>query len=50
MTSMYMAVVAKAVMRLARQKAPMEVMRRERRPKVSATLAKKRRKAPELRL
>lgn len=50
MTSMYIAFVAKPVMRLAMQNAPMEEMRRERRPKVSATLAKKRRKAPELRL
>ena len=49
-TSMYMAFVAKPVMSAVRLKPPMEKIKRERRPKVSATFAKKRRKAPQVRL
>lgn len=48
--SRYMAFVAKPVTRLETENAPMLKMSRDRRPKVSATLAKKRRSAPELRL
>ena len=44
-----MAFVAKPATRLEMLKAPMAKISRARRPKVSATLAKRRRKAPELR-
>ena len=49
-TSIYMAFVAKPAIRAETANAPMENIKRLRRPKVSATLAKKRRKAPEVSL
>jgi hypothetical protein len=49
-TSRYIALVANPAIRLDTAKAPMAKMRSERRPKVSATLEKNRRKAPEPRL
>jgi hypothetical protein len=48
--SRYMALVAKPAMRLDTAKAPMLKIRSGRRPNVSATLAKKRRKEPDVRL
>jgi hypothetical protein len=48
--SRYIALEANPAIRLDIAKAAMAKIRRERRPKVSATLAKKRRKAPELSL
>lgn len=48
--SRYMALVAKPAMRLDTANAPKLVSRRERRPNVSATLAKKRRNEPDVRL
>jgi len=48
--SRYIAFVAKPAMREEIEKAPIENINNERRPKVSATLAKKSRKAPEERL
>lgn len=50
MVSTYMGFVAKPLTRLKSTNAPMANMSRPRRPKVSATLAKKRSKAPELSL
>jgi hypothetical protein len=49
-TSRYRALVAKPPIKLETAKAPKLKIRRERRPKVSATLAKKRRNAPDVRL
>lgn len=49
-TSRYMAFVAKPVMSEEMANAPMLKMSSGRRPKVSATFAKNRRKAPELKL
>jgi hypothetical protein len=48
--SRYMGLVAKPAMRAERENAAMLTMSNGRRPKVSATFAKKRRKAPELNL
>ncbi len=49
-TSRYMAFVAKPAIRDETEKAPIAEIKRDRRPNVSATLAKKRRNAPELSL
>lgn len=48
--SRYIALVAKPAIREDMLKAAMLKIRRERRPKVSATFAKKRRKVPDVRL